>query len=206
MLVSSAEDQRIDLLGGAVEEMGSFVLEPRQQRPLLEIIRPFEAHRLRAVARRHRFRAVFPALRADILGRIAAADDQHVLALEFQRIAEVVGMQHAAVEGLHPFEIGDVRRREVAARDHDVIELLVIHAVLGTVMRRHRELLRLLIETHHAHGRAETHPFAHIGLLDATLDIVPEHGARRIGGNGLAEMLFERIVGEFQAFLGAVRP
>ncbi|AUW47048.1 hypothetical protein CUJ84_pRLN2000510 (plasmid) [Rhizobium leguminosarum] len=73
-------------------------------------------------------------------------------------------------------------------------------------MRRHREFLRLIVEANHAHRRAETYPVADVRLLDAALDVIPEHGARRIGGDRLAEMLLEGIIGEFEAFLRAVRP
>ena len=90
MQIARAQDYRIDFLRGPILEISGLVLEPLKQRMLLEILRPVEAHRLRAVARGDRFRPIFPALRADILGRIAAPDDEHVLALEFERVAEVM--------------------------------------------------------------------------------------------------------------------
>ena len=57
-----------------------------------------------------------------------------------------------------------------------------------------------------AHRRAKADPVAQARLFDTALDVVPEHGARRIGGDWPAKMLLEGIVGEFQALLGAVRP
>ena len=67
-------------------------------------------------------------------------------------------------------------------------------------------LLFLLVPVDHADRRVEADPFPHARLLHAADDVVPEHFARRIGGNRLAEMFFERVVGEFEAFLRSVGP
>ena len=87
-----------------------------------------------------------------------------------------------------------------------MIEVLGVHPVLHPVMDGDVEFLFLFVPFHHAHRRIEAHPFPHLGLFDAALDVVPQHGAGRVGGDGLAEMLFKRVVGKFQAFLGSVGP
>ena len=190
----------------AVLEMRGLADDLLQQRHFLPVVRPFEAHRLRAVAGGDRLRAVFVALRADVLGRIAAADDQDVLVLEFHGVAEIMAVQDAAVEGRKALEIGDVGHREMPRGDDDVVEFLGIGDVVAAVMRGDGEFFRRVGEGHHAHRAVEAHPFAHAGFFDAALDVVPQHGARRIGADRPAKMLLERVVGEFQAFLRPVRP
>ena len=177
-----------------------------QQRHFLPIVGPFEAHRLGAVAGGDRLGAVFVALRADVLGRVAAADDQYVLALELHGVAEIVAVQDAAVECRKTFEIGHVGHRKMPRRDDDVVEFLGIGDVVGAVMRGDGEFLRLVRKRHHAHRAVEAHPFLHAGLFDAALDVVPQHGARRVGADRPPKVLLERVVGEFQAFLRPVRP
>ena len=204
--IAGAQDDGVDILGGAVLEVRGLADDLLQQRHLLPVLRPFEAHRLGAVAGGDRFGAVFVALRADVLGRIGAADDQDVLALEFHGVAEIMAVQDAAVEGREALEIGHVGHREMPGGDDDIVELFRIGDVVGAVMRGDGEFLRLVRIGHHAHRAVEAHPFAHAGLLDAALDVVPQHGARRIGADRPAEMLLESVVGEFQAFLRPVRP
>ena len=115
-------------------------------------------------------------------------------------------MHDAAVEGADAFEEGHLGGGEVAGGADHMIEFLGVHPVLHPVMDGDVEFLFLFVPFHHAYRRIEAHPFAHLGLFDAALDVVPQHGAGRIGGNRLAEMLLKRIVGKFQAFLGSVGP
>ena len=153
-----------------------------------------------------RLAAVLPALRTDILGRVRSADDQDVLVLEFHRVAEIVRVQHAAVEGFETFEVGHVRGREVPGGDDHVIELLGILDVLVQVVRGHLEHARALVVGDVAHRRVEAAPVAHAGFLDAALDVIEEHRARRIGCDRPAEVILEKVIGEFESFLGTVRP
>ena len=44
------------------------------------------------------------ALRADVFGRIAAADDEQVLAGKFHGVAKIVGVEDAAGEIIQTFE------------------------------------------------------------------------------------------------------
>ena len=111
-------------LARAVLEVAVLPTSFVQQRLLLEAFRPVEAHRLGAVAEGDVLRAVLVALDADVLGRVAGADQKHVLAGELVGGAEVVGVQHAAGELVEALEVRHVRRREVAVCDDDVVEFL----------------------------------------------------------------------------------
>ena len=143
--IAGAQDDRVDLLRRAILEIGGLVLDLLQQRLLLPIRRPLESHRLRAVGTGDRFRAVLVALRADILGRVGTADDQDVLALELDRVAEIVAVQDAAVESLEARKFRDIGHREVSGADDDVVEILGRVGVVGEVVRGHGELARLLV-------------------------------------------------------------
>ena len=204
--ITGAHDDGVEIARGAVLEVAGLAFHPHQKRLFFPVFRPFEAHRLRTVAVGDEARAVFIALRADILGRVAAADQKNVLALEFQRVTEVVRVHDAAGEFLDAVEMRHVGRREVARRDHYIVEFLGIDLVRIPVVHGDGELAAGIGIGDHAHGTVEAHPFAHVGLFDAALDVVPQNGAGRVGRDRVAEMLLERIVGEFQAFLRAVRP
>jgi len=206
MQVPGAQDDRVDVLLGAVLEGAGLVLDLLQQRNLLPVFRPIERRGRRAVAERDRLGTVLVTLRADVLGRIAAPDDQDVLALEFEGVAEIVRVQHPAVEPFEPLKVRHVRGREMAGGDHHVVELFRGTGVRLQVLRGDREFPRILRIGHPAHRGAKADPVAHAGLLDPPLDVVPQHLARRIGGDRLAEVLLERVVGEFEALLRAVRP
>ena len=117
-----------------------------------------------------------------------------------------VCVQHPAVERLEALELRHVRCREVTGGDNHVVELLGVLVVLDEIMRRHRELAAAFIVADVTHRGAEADPVTHAGLLHPAFDIIEQHRARRIGRDRLAEVLFERIVGELQPFLGPVRP
>ncbi len=165
-----------------------------------------EAHRLRAPAHGDGFRSVFVALQPDILGRIAGADDQHVLALEFVGATEVVSVQHPAGEGFDAGEIRHVRHREMSGRHDHPIERLAAQRMVAQSLDRHRELARSLVVGDAAHRRAELDRRPDARLLRPSDDVVVEHLARRERRDRLLEMLVERVVGELQNFLGSVRP
>lgn len=54
--------------------------------------------------------------------------------------------------------------------------------------------------------RVEADVVAHPSLVYAALNVVPQHLARRVRGNRPAKMLIKAVIGELQAFLGAVGP
>jgi hypothetical protein len=94
----------------------------------------------------------------------------------------------------------------VARGDDDVVEVLVIHPVFHQVMRGDGEVALGLVVADHADGGGKADPVADAGLLHPALDVVDQHGARRIAGDLLAEVFLEGIVGEFQALFRAVGP
>ena len=115
-------------------------------------------------------------------------------------------VHEAAVEALEAFVMRHVRGREVTGGADDVVELFGVGAVLGVVVHGDRELPGCIVIRHPAHGGVEADHVAHTGFQHATFDIVEEDGARRVGGDLLAEMLFERIIGEFETLFRAIRP
>ena len=126
--------------------MRRLALDPLQQRPLLEFSGQLKPIGLGAIAGGDRAGAIFVALGADVLGGVAAADDQDVLALELERVAEIMGMQNAAVEGLETLEIRHVGRREMAGGDDDIVELLGHDLVVDAVMRGDGELAGAVVD------------------------------------------------------------
>ena len=180
--------------------------ELRHQRQLLDPLRPLEPHRAGAVRAGDGRGAVLQVLQRDVLGGVAAADDEQPLALELQRVAEIVGVQHPAGEAVDPREARHVRDREVTGGHDDVVELLVPVRLRVQVRRAHRELAARLGVRDVPHRGAEPDVLAHVGFLGAAEDVVVEDRVGREGRNGLAEVLFERVVPELQALLGPVRP
>ena len=61
-------------------------------------------------------------LHADVLGGIAAADHEQVLAGKALCAAEVVGVHDLAREGFDALEFGDVGDGEVAGGDDQLVE------------------------------------------------------------------------------------
>ncbi|MPL84473.1 hypothetical protein SDC9_30438 [bioreactor metagenome] len=206
VLVTGAQDDRVDMLRRAILEIGSLALDAHEALLLFPVLGPFEAHRRAAIAGGDAFRAVFPALRADVLGRIGGADDQHVLALELARVAEVMGMHDAAVELVEARIFRHVRRGEMPRGDDHMVEALLVDMVALHVVHGDGEIPGLLVELDPAHDRVEADPAAHAGLVHPPLDVVDHDGARRVGGDLLAEMLLEGIVGEFEPLLRTIGP
>jgi len=204
--IARAQDDRIDRLAGAIPEMGGLALDPHQRRLFFPVDRPVEAHGCSTIAGGDRFRAVFPALRSDVLGRIAGTDDQHILSAEFSRVAKIMGMGDATVEIREAGIFWNVRAGEMSRGDDHMIESLLIDVVALHVVDGDGKVPGLIIIFDPAHHRIEADPVTHPSLFDPALDIVEHHGAGRVRGDLLAEMLFEGIVGELQPFLGPVGP
>ena len=139
VLISGAQDDGVELLARPILEADGPAIDARQQRPLIDGRGPMEAHRHRAPAHGDGFRSVFVALQADVLGRIAGADDQHVLAREFIGAAEVMRVHDAAWEGFDAGEVGHVGRREVTRRHHHPIESVAVMRAVRQPLGRHRE-------------------------------------------------------------------
>ena len=114
---------------------------------------------------------------------------------------EIVGVQNTAVESVDALKERNLRCGEMARGADDEVKIFRVHPILHPVMHGDVECLLFLVPFDHTHWRLEAHPFAHLGLFDAALDIIPQHRTRWIGRDGLAEMFLECIVGEFQTFL-----
>ena len=204
--IAGAQDDGIDALVAAVTEIGGIAIDLHQQWLLFPVVRPLEAHRGGAIAGGDAARTILVALRADVLGGIAAAEQQQVLALEFQCITEIMGMQNAAIEAREAGEFRHIGCREMPGGHDDVIESFAGHQIERLVMHADRELLAGIIEGDLAHRAAEANVLAYAGLLDAPRDVVEQHRTRRIGGDRAPEMFFKGVVGELETLLGAIRP
>ena len=88
----------------------------------------------------------------------------------------------------------------------DVVELLLAVLVLRGIGGADPESPAPFVTGHELHHGIGAQVLAHPGCLRPAHDVVAQHVSRREGGNGLAEVLLEAVVTEFQAFLGAVRP
>src|SRR5690606_31204504 len=108
--------------------------------------------------------------------------------------------------GFDAFEVRHVRRGKVATGNYHIVERLGIGALVCQVFDRDAELLRRLVEVHPARHRAEPDAAAHIALVDTALDVVEQNGARGKRRDGTTEVLVKGVIGELQAFLGAVGP
>src|SRR5690606_6313250 len=120
--------------------------------------------------------------------------------------AEVVRVENAARKLIETGKLRDVRHREVTAGAEDIVNLGGRQRVLNEILDGDGELFRLWIVGHPADRVVELDVMRDAVPLDATLDVVVQHGARRERRDGAAEMLLEGIVGELEAFLGSVRP
>jgi len=145
-------------------------------------------------------------LGADVLRRVAGSDDEDVLAGELHGIPEVVCVEDAAQELLEARVVRNVGDREVAGCHHHEVELLGRGLVVHQVVAGDGELPGCIVERDASHSGAEPDEPPHVALLDAALDVVPEDLPRGIGGDGLSEVFLESVVGELEAFLGAVGP
>ena len=175
-----------------------------EQWHLLPVIRPVIAHRGGAVADGDRLGTVFPALRSDVLGGIRRADDQDVFVFELHRVAEVMGVQDAAFEGLKSIKLRHVRRAEMARADDDVVKSFCIGVILWQIADGHVELVAILFDP--THGSLKLDPITHGRFVHTALDIVEENGAGGIGRDLFAKVLLEGIVGKFKTFLRAIGP
>ncbi len=152
--VAGARDDCIDMRACAVPEGGGIPLDRLQRRHFFADLRPGMAHRRRAVRHSHRLAAEFAALRSDVFPRMEGADDQDVPARKFARIAKVMGMQDAPVEGVKARKPGHIRGAEVAECHHDMIELFGTDMVVLQIVDGAGELARRRVMGAMRHRRA----------------------------------------------------
>jgi len=141
-----------------------------------------------------------------MLSRPACSDDEDVLVLELARITEVVRVEHLATERLDCVKLWRVWCTAMASRDDDVVELLGMLRIADQIMGGQRQhTSNTVVGNVTSHGM-KSDPLTHVGLLRATLDVIEQHGTRRITRKLLDEVFLERVVGELQTLLWAVRP
>src|SRR5579863_3554270 len=117
-----------------------------------------------------------------------------------------MGVQHTARKLIETWKFRNVRDGEVPCRTDDVVEHLGPHLVFVQILDRDAKFACYRVVFDETDRRAEIYVLAHIALLDAALDVIVQHGARRVRRNRTAEMLFEGIIGKFQTFLRPIRP
>ncbi|MNH20105.1 hypothetical protein D3C79_798620 [compost metagenome] len=113
-------------------------------------------------------------------------------------------MQDTSGETLEPGKVRHMRRGEMPAGDHHIIEHLLNALADCVVVGVDRKGTAGLIKAHGFDRRVEANVIAHTGLFHPALNIVPEHLTRRIRRNWPPEMLIETVVGELQALLRPV--
>ena len=96
--VAGAEHHYINIVCGPVLEEGSLPLEPLHERPLLDGLRPVEAHGFGSPGADDPLGAVLDGLECDVLGGVAGAHQQQRLTLELTRVTEVVSVEDTARE------------------------------------------------------------------------------------------------------------
>mmetsp|Transcript_29430 Transcript_29430/g.77363 ORF Transcript_29430/g.77363 Transcript_29430/m.77363 type:complete len:512 (+) Transcript_29430:796-2331(+) len=205
--VARAEDDCVK--AGAVQaalEGGIAAAHGREHGHLLDGGRPAVAHGRGAVADDDARRAELDQLQRNVLGGVAAADDEDALAGELSRVAEVVGVEDAAGERLETVEGGDVGHREVARGDEDVVVLRDRNLGGLCVLRADGEDAGGGVEGHVADDGVEVDKALEVVLGGAREDVVAEDLAARIRRGGLASVLVEGVVGVLEALLGAVGP
>src|SRR4051794_5239578 len=135
-------------------------------------------------------------LHADVFGRVAAADQEQILAGETFGAAEVVGVQDLAGEAVDTRKFGDIGGGEVTRGHHELVKDVVSGGAGGEILHSQREFLGVLVPGGVASHGVELNIFAHIRLLNPALDVVKEDLAGRERGNGAAKVLVERVIGK----------
>lgn len=204
--VAGAHENRVDLPGGAVDKVRDVVREVGEQRNLGDALGPVEAHGRGAVGDSDRGGAVLLDLEREVLGRVAAADDEQVLPGEVARVAEVVRVHDAAGELLEPGEVGHVRGGEVPARHDDIVELLGAGLARVHALHGDGEGVLLGVVGNPTYLGVELDVLSNVALLRPAYDVVIQDFTRRVRRDGFTEMLVKRVVGEFETFLRPVRP
>ncbi len=120
-----------------------------EQRHLGHSLGPLEAHGAGAMREGDRLGAVLVALDADVLGRVARSDAEHILAGEARRRSENRASAACAREARKPWKFGDVRNREVSAGDEHVVELFRRDRILDKILDGNGELAVLSLYSTH---------------------------------------------------------
>ena len=170
MPVTSTQDQRVDVLACPVFEVRCVAINVGQQRDLCPIVWPVIAHGSRTVANSDRLCAVFPALRADVFGRITGANNQNVFVFEFHRVAEIMGVQNTSLEAVEAVKLRDIWRAKVARANDHMIKAFGVGVVVRQITDCDVELVTLLFNP--ADGSLKLDPITHTCLVDTALDVI----------------------------------
>ena len=175
MKVSCAHQHHVNISLRAVLEVSLPALKPLDQRPLLHLLRPLEAHRFTAPGDDDLAGAVLDALQGDVLRRVARPDQQQSLPGELVGVTEVVSVEDPAREPLDTRKVWDVRHREVTCGHDHVVELLGLqHLVLRQVLHADAEGVLLLVILHVPDHSPELDQLPHVFLSPASLEIVEQ--------------------------------
>jgi len=121
-----------------------------------------------------------------------------------------VRVEHSPLELFNAFKVGHVGDVEVASAGQHVVESFRplfsgSHGSDCSVFSdSDGEVVGLRVEFDIVDDGVEVDPVLDVGLLNAAIDVIVEHFTWGEGGDSLAEVLLERVVCEFQAFLRSI--
>ena len=172
---------------------------------LLPVIGPCVPHGGGTVGHGDGLAAVFPALGADILRRIGRAEDQDILVLHLQRVAEIMGVQNAIVELVKACIFWNIGHTEMPCGDDYFVEKFTTFDISHLIATGHCEAAAIQC-AHVAHDCGKTDHIADGSFLGPAFDIVKQDRARRIGGDRLAEMFVKCVIGKLEPLFGTIGP
>ena len=153
---------------------------------------------------RHRFTSIFPALRANILGRIRSAQDQDVFIGKLPGFSKVMGMQNTAIVVFKTFIMRKVWDRKVSRRHDNMIKIFCSFTIKQAIA--HGDIKAVTNRANIAHKCVKLDSIPHPSLFHTTHNIIQQHGTRRVRSDRFAKMFFKAVVREFQPLFGTIRP
>ena len=106
--IARAQNYHVDLLAGSIDKVTCFSFHPLEQRLRLPIVGEVKAHWRGSVARGDGGGSIFPALRANVLGRVRGTHNHYILSLVVIGISEIVGVEDSSAKSLDAFEIRNI--------------------------------------------------------------------------------------------------
>src|SRR5699024_10907649 len=206
VLISRAQHHIVELLAGPVFKMHHIAFEACDERLFFDALGPIDADGFASIAERDRFGAMLKTLNADVLCRIAAADQQKVAIDVGFYAAEIMGMEHVARKGLNAFKIRHVRHRKVTRSHDQIVEYLGVGSVVFKIFKHHRKLLGFFVKIDPSSHGIETNVLTRVALLNPTLNVIEQHFSRRVRGYRPTKMLIKGVVRKLKTFLWTVRP
>jgi hypothetical protein len=124
LLVSSAQNDGIQLLGGAVLEGAELSFDLLEDGLDGESFGPVEVHGLGSVGASDVSASVLVDLRSDIFSRVGSSDDHDSGVGELTSISEVMRVEDSSLEFFDSGEVGNVRDMEVTSACEHPVESL----------------------------------------------------------------------------------